>query len=173
MGREEKENGLWTSTGVPVIAAITGSLTTIMYGAYSVQKSAEAAFATKVVELALSGASSGPEAIGRAKVAVALFPDLLPADFVGRLERLNHYGNAEAVRKMELLELLAQAPANRGSVVTSATQRPASMSRFPERLTRTADKPRHGPGRCGLVWRRLFQPIGDGRCVPFENRCCR
>jgi hypothetical protein len=108
--------GVWASLAlaIPVFTAAA----TIMYGAWSLQRSAETAFATKAIELALV-ATSGPEAIGRAKVIAALYPALLPEGYEQRIGQLprDQYGNPEAFPKMELMKLLVQQPAHRPQIV--------------------------------------------------------
>jgi hypothetical protein len=112
----ERWKSFWTSLGLVVpllVAAIP-----VVYSAMTFQRTAEIQFSTKAVELALS-ASSGPEAIGRARVIAALYPDLLPTGYEKRLAALDRarYGDATVLPKMELMKLLAQQPAHRGQLL--------------------------------------------------------
>jgi hypothetical protein len=112
----ERWKSFWTSLGLVVpllIAAIP-----VAYSAMTFQRTAEIQFSTKAVEVALS-ASSGPDAIGRARVIAALYPDLLPTGYEQRLAALDRgrYGDATVFPKMELMKLLAQQPAHRGQLL--------------------------------------------------------
>ena len=117
--RLERSKTLWTA--MSVVASILVAAGTIVYGAWSLRKTAEANFVTKAAEIALQGPSPW-EARNRARTIAALFGDMLPPRFVERFEktdpsRFGSEGDETIPSKKELIKLLAERPSQRAQIL--------------------------------------------------------
>ncbi|MBS1786549.1 MAG: hypothetical protein JST85_02435 [Acidobacteria bacterium] len=120
---EVEERKVWTSalaTSVPILVALFALIGTIV----AAKKTLVANFTAKAAELALQG--EGPEeVINRAKLLARLYKNLLPKDFVERVQELeaNQIGRIvtqapwTSELKKEVIELLAEHPDQREQII--------------------------------------------------------
>jgi hypothetical protein len=113
----EREKARWSaiSSTVPILAA----LATVVYGVWSLKRTATVQLATKLAELSMEGPSP-VEIVTRARIVHKLFAELLPPDFADRLatideKELPHVRQASN-RKIELLRLLTEHPDQREQI---------------------------------------------------------
>jgi hypothetical protein len=105
----------WAAIGtmIPILAA----LGTLWYGIYSVKRTVSAQLATKLAELALGGSGSW-EIVNRARFATHLFSELLPPEFINKVDKMDPAEISPGPsRKGVVIELLAKHPTQRDQIL--------------------------------------------------------
>ena len=121
----DREKAKWSAIGtiVPIVVA----LTTIIYGVWSLGKTAQSQFQSKVAELALA-APDAANAKDRARILAALFKELLPEAFHKRLEQmdpekfgvfLNPNDRIIVDAKLKLFQAISANPTHRGDLINT------------------------------------------------------